>query len=119
MKRILEGYGNRGYRAVQLEAGGGGGLTQADVSNIDFIVVQAQGGGFAFRTILLSGGHLAIITIVGVPLKAYQIGRPYFRGQLNRKCQRKYTIDKRMGCELRHSLNFTHSQKIRFIRFQE
>jgi hypothetical protein len=24
-----------------------GGLTQADVSNIDFIVVQAQGGGFA------------------------------------------------------------------------
>jgi hypothetical protein len=29
------------------KGGGGGGLTQADVSNIDFIVVQAQGGGFA------------------------------------------------------------------------
>src|ERR1700680_3097330 len=29
------------------KGGGGGGLTQSDVSNIDFIVVQAQGGGFA------------------------------------------------------------------------
>jgi len=39
--------------------------------------------------------------------------------QFDRKRQRKYTIDKRMGCELRYSLNSTHSQKIRFIRFQE
>ncbi len=29
------------------KGGGGGSLTQADVSNIDYIVVQAQGGGFA------------------------------------------------------------------------
>jgi len=29
------------------QGGGGGGLTQADVSNISFIAVQAGGGGFA------------------------------------------------------------------------
>jgi putative SOS response-associated peptidase YedK len=37
---------------------------------------------------------------------------------LDHKRQRKYTIDKRLGCELRDSLNSAHGQKIRFIRFQ-
>jgi hypothetical protein len=38
--------------------------------------------------------------------------------ELERKRQRKYTIDKRLDCELRDSLNFAQGQEIRFIRFQ-
>jgi hypothetical protein len=40
------------------------------------------------------------------------------RGRVCRKRQRKYTIDKRLDCELRDSLNFAQGQEIRFIRFQ-
>jgi hypothetical protein len=50
-------------------------------------------------------------------VQAGQIGaaQEELKRLLNRKRQRKCTIDKRLGCELRDSLNFAYSQKIRFV----